>query len=102
MPKHKTKNFKNLVSDMQNVRHNTQNAGHTTQTDGHIMQNVGHTTHNVGHTTHNVCQGPKAGPPTPILEKTLVSKLFLVHSKIKSDKSDPHYPSPPVVIIIIF
>ena len=57
------------------------NDGHTVQNDGPTMQNVGRTTHNVSHNTLNVCQGPKGGlmcpqgpPPTPILEKTFVSR----------------------------
>ena len=69
---------------MQNVRHIAQNAGHTAQNVGRTMQNVGHTMRNVGHNTLNVFQGPKWGlevpprpqgaPPTPVLEKTLVSR----------------------------
>ena len=49
-----------------------------------IATNAGHTEQNDGHNTLNVCQGPKGGreeppgpqgtPPTPILEKTLVSR----------------------------
>ena len=49
-----------------------------------IATNAGHTAQNDGHNTLNVCQGPKgvlevpprapAGPPTPILEKTFVSR----------------------------
>ena len=57
--------------DIQNIRHIAQNAGHTSRNDGCTMQNV-------GHNTLNVCQGPNWGlegtPPTPILEKTLVSR----------------------------
>ena len=54
------------------------NASHTAQNDGRTVQND-------GCNTLNVCQGPKGGleepprapgdpPPTPILEKTLVSR----------------------------
>ena len=49
-----------------------------------IATNAGHTAQNDGRNTLNVCQGPKGGleepprapgdPPTPILEKTLVSR----------------------------
>ena len=63
--------------------HIAPNAGHTAQNDSWTMQNDGHTTRN-GRNTHNVYQGPKGGlqeppraqgtPPTPILEKTLVSR----------------------------
>ena len=52
--------------------------------DGRTIQNDGHTMCNVGHITLNVSQGPKGGleepprapgdPPTPIHEKTLVSR----------------------------
>ena len=69
---------------MQNVMHIAPNAGHTAQIDGWTMENDSHTTLNVGLNTHNVYQGPKGGleepprapggPPTPILEKTLVSR----------------------------
>ena len=53
------------------------NAGHTAQNDGRTAQND-------GRNTLYVCQGPRGGlrsppgpqgpPPTPILEKTLVSR----------------------------
>ena len=70
---------------MQNVMQIATNAGHTAQNDSQTMQNDGCTTCNVGRNTLNVCQGPKGGgleeppgpqrtPPTPILEKTLVSR----------------------------
>ena len=70
---------------MQYVMHIAPNIGHTTQNDGQTMQNDSRTTCNVGRNTLNVCQGPKGGglrsppgpqetPPTPVLEKTLVSK----------------------------
>ena len=69
---------------MQNVMHIATNSGHTAQNDGQTMQNDGRTAHNVCRNTLNVCQGPKGGlekplrapgdPPTPILEKTLVSR----------------------------
>ena len=61
---------------MQNVMHVAPNAGQTAQNDGQTMQNNNHTMHNVGHNTLNVCQGPKGHlrAPTPILEKTLVSR----------------------------
>ena len=62
---------------MQNVMQIATNAGHTAQNDGRTAQND-------GRNTLNVCQGPKGGleepprapgdPPTPILEKTLVSR----------------------------
>ena len=51
---------------MQNVMHIATNSGH----DGLTMQND-------GRTMCNVSQGPKGGldpPPTPLLEKTLVSR----------------------------
>ena len=51
---------------------------------GCTARNVGRTARNVGRNMLNVCQGPKggldvpprapAGPPTPILEKTIVSR----------------------------
>ena len=77
---------------MQNVMQIATNAGHTAQNDGQTAQNDGRTTQNDGRTmqndgcnTLNVYQGPKGGleeptwapgdpPPTPILEKTLVSR----------------------------
>ena len=69
---------------MQNVMQIATNAGHTAQNDGGTAQNDSHTTQNDGRNTLNVCQGPKGGleesprapgdPPTPILEKTLVSR----------------------------
>ena len=71
---------------MQNVRHITQNAGNTTQNDDHTMQNVGLTMHNVGRNTLNVCPG---SPPTPILEKTLVSKNDFWD--IRNKKSPPKH-----------
>ena len=62
---------------MQNVMQIATNAGHTAQNDSHTAQND-------GRNTLNVRQGPKGGlkepsgpqgtPPTPILEKTLVSR----------------------------
>ena len=62
---------------MQNVLQIATNAGHTPQNDGQTAQND-------GRNTLNVCLGPKGGleepprapgnPPTPILEKTLVSR----------------------------
>ena len=55
---------------MQNVMQIATNAGHTAQNDGRTMQNDSCTTQNDGRNTHNVCQGPKGGTPTPILEKT--------------------------------
>ena len=69
---------------MQNVMQIATNAGHTAQNDGRTAQNDGRTAQNDGRNTLNVCQGPKGGleephrapgdpPPTPILEKTLVS-----------------------------
>ena len=69
---------------MQNVMHIATNSGHTAQNDGRTMQNDGRTTCNVGRITLNVSKGPKGGleepprapgdPPTPIHEKTLVSR----------------------------
>ena len=69
---------------MQNVMQIATNAGHTAQNDGRTSQNDGRTAQNDGRNTLNVCQGPKGGlevspkaprdPPTPILEKTLVSR----------------------------
>ena len=61
---------------MQNVSHITQNTGHTTKNDGCTMQHVGCTTLNVGRNKLNICQGSKGGwmPPSPTLEKTLVSR----------------------------
>ena len=62
---------------MQNVMQIATNAGHTAQNDGQTAQNDSHTAQNDGRNTLNVCQGPKGGleePPTPILEKTLVSR----------------------------
>ena len=70
---------------MQNVMQIATNAGHTAQNDGRTAQNDGRTAQNDGRNTLNVCQGPKGGleeppwpqgtpPPTPILEKTLVSR----------------------------
>ena len=67
-----------IQKHMQKVRKIAQNAGHTVQNDLYTMRNV-------GRNTLNVCQGPKGGglrsplgprgpPPTPILEKTLVSR----------------------------
>ena len=57
--------------------HIASNAGNTTQNDGRSAQND-------GCNTLNVCQGSRGGleepsgpqgtPPTPILEKTLVSR----------------------------
>ena len=68
---------------MQNVMHIATNSGHTAQNDSRTMQNDG-TTCNVSRITLNVSQGPKGGleepprapgtPPTPIHEKTLVSR----------------------------
>ena len=56
---------------MQNVMQIATNAGHTAQNNGRTVQND-------GRNTLNVCQGPKGGlegtPPTPIHEKTLVSR----------------------------
>ena len=57
--------------------HIATNSCHTAQNDGRTMQNDGHTTPNVGRNTLNVCQGPKDPgdlPPTPKLEKTLLSR----------------------------
>ena len=69
---------------MQNVMQIATNAGQTAQNDGRTAQNDGWTAQNDGCNTLNVCQGPKGGlrsppghqgtPPTPILEKTLVSR----------------------------
>ena len=69
---------------MQNVMQIATNAGHTAQNDGRTTQNDGRTAQYDGRNTLNVCQGPKgvlevpprapAGPPTPILEKTFVSR----------------------------
>jgi len=67
---------------MQNVMHIVTNSGHTAQNDGRTMQNDGRSTCNVGHITLNVSQGLKGGlrsppgdpPPTPIHDKTLVSR----------------------------
>ena len=68
---------------MQNVMHIAPNAGHTAQNDSWTMQNDGRTMRNVGNIL-NVSQRPNGGlkeplraqrtPPTPILEKTLVSR----------------------------
>ena len=70
---------------MQNVMQIATNAGHTAQNDGRTAQNDSRTAQNDGRNTLNVCQGPKGGleepprapgdPPTPILEKTLVSRI---------------------------
>ena len=80
----KTQEFQKFLLEMQNVMHIATNAGHTTQNDGQTMQNDGRTTSNVGCITFNVSKGPKGGleephrapgdPPTPLLEKTLVSR----------------------------
>ena len=67
---------------MQNVMQIATNAGHTAQNDGRTAQNDGRTAQNDGRNTLNVCQGPKGGglrspqgtPPTPLLEKTLLSR----------------------------
>ena len=67
---------------MQNVMQIATNAGHTAQNDGRTSQNDGRTAQNDGRNTLNVCQGPKGGleepprgpHPTPIHEKTLVSR----------------------------
>ena len=69
---------------MQNVMPIATNAGHIAQNDGWTAQNDGRTTQNDGRNLLNVCQGPKweleeppgpqGTPPTPILEKTLVSR----------------------------
>ena len=69
---------------MQNVMQIATNAGHTAQNDGRTAQNDGRTAQNDGRNTLNVYQGAKGGlkeppgpqgtPPTPILEKTLVSR----------------------------
>ena len=56
---------------MQNVMQIATNAGHTAQNDSRTMQNDGRTAQNDSHNTLNVCQGD---PPTPILEKILVSR----------------------------
>ena len=71
---------------MQNVMHISPISGHTAQNDGQTMQNDSRTGRDVGRNTLNVCQGlngggrlrsppgPQGTPPTPILEKTLVSR----------------------------
>ena len=66
----------------QNDGRTAQNDGRTAQNDARTAQNDGRTAQNDGRNTLNVCQGPKGGleepprgpPPTPILEKTFVSK----------------------------
>ena len=57
---------------MHNVMQIATNAGHTAQNDGRTVQNDGRTVQNDSRNTLNVCQGPTL--PTPILEKTLVSR----------------------------
>ena len=62
---------------MQKVMHIATNAGHTVQNDGLTMQNDDRTMHNVGRNTKDQRGGlrsPPGDPPTPILEKTLVSR----------------------------
>ena len=69
---------------MQNVMHIATNSGHTPQNYGRTMQNDGRTTCNVGPSHLMLAKdqrgglrsppGPQGNPPTPILEKTLVSR----------------------------
>ena len=62
---------------MQNVIQIATNAGHTVQNDDRTIQNDGCTMHNVGRNTKDQRGGlrsPPGDPPTPILEKTLVSR----------------------------
>ena len=66
---------------MQNVKHIATNAGHTTQNDGQPMQNDGRprimlaATHLMfAKDQRGVLEEPQGTPPTPILEKTLVSR----------------------------
>ena len=76
--------MQNVMQIATNAGHTAQNDGRTTQNDGRTMQNDGRTAQNDGRNTLNVCQGPKGGleeppwapgdPPTPMLEKTLVSR----------------------------
>ena len=89
---------------MQNVMHLATNSGHTEQNDDQTMQNDGRTMQddgrtkcNVGRITLNVSQGPKGGleepprapgdPPTPILEKTLVSRNDFKDIRNKKNKN---------------
>ena len=75
--------MQNVMQIATNAGRTAQNDGQTAQNDGRTMQNVGCTMYNVSPNTLYVCQGPKGGleepprapgdPPTPILEKTLVS-----------------------------
>ena len=79
-----TETFKKLVLDMKKVRHNAQIGSHNVGNVSDIMRNVSHTMQNVGCTMYNVgcdpisvCQrpkGPPRAPPSPIHEKTLVSR----------------------------
>ena len=74
--------MQNVMQIATNAGHTAQNDGRTAQNDGRIAQNDSRTAQNDGHNTLNVCQGPKGGleepprgpPPTPILEKTIVSR----------------------------
>ena len=59
---------------MQNVVHIAPNNGHTMQNDGHTMCNDGFNTQNVYQGPKGVLRSPPVDPPTPILEKTLVSR----------------------------
>ena len=76
--------MQNFMQNATNAGHFAQNDGQNAQNDSQTTQNDSRTTQNDGRNTLNVCQGPKGGleehpgpqgtPPTPILEKTLVSR----------------------------
>ena len=76
--------MQNVMQIATNAGHTAQNDGRTAQNDSRTTQNDGRTTQNDGRNTLNVCQGPNGGleepprdpgdPPTPKLEKTLVSR----------------------------
>ena len=60
---------------MQNIMQIAPNDGHTAQNDAWTLQNVGRNTHNVYQVPMGGARGaPQGTPPTPILEKTLMSR----------------------------
>ena len=74
--------MQNVMQIATNAGHIAQNDSQTAQNDGRTAQNDGRTAQNDSRNTLNVCQGPKGGglrspqgtPPTPLLEKTLLSR----------------------------